>query len=718
MLKNPPTLALIGNPNTGKSTLFNQLTGLRQRIGNYPGVTVERKTGDCITPDGTIQLIDLPGTYSLAAQSPDEMITVDVLLGRVPDTPAITGIVAIVDASNLARNVYLVSQLLECDLPLVIILNMIDCATMRGITIDAQLLSERLGVPVIPICARNSTDMEPVRQALANLAQQRVLKSVHRAPLPNAITVAMTELKQSTPDIAWRDVELLRVLVDTEGYALRRFLAAHPESRTTLETLRATASRAGALATQEACARYAWIRECVQGATTRARLPHGVWSDRIDRIVTHKIYGSIVLTLMTLLVFQSIYTGAAPFMQWIDDGFGALAHIIGQSMPDGALRSLVVHGVIAGVGSVLMFVPQIALLFCFLALLEDCGYMARAAFLMDRLFSRIGLSGKSFIPLLSSFACAIPGIMSTRTIENRQDRIATILVAPLMSCSARLPVYTIMIAAFIPARSWHGVIGWQGATLFAMHALGVVVAIPVIWIIKRTLCRGATPPFVMELPSYKWPTWRLIAYRVFERVKAFVVRAGTLIFAMSIIVWALSYFPHDPQIHTQFESQRHALSAKLDTTARDAALTTLDHAEAGEYLRHSLFATMGHAIAPIVRPLGWDWRIGMATLASFPAREVIIAVLGTIFNIGESTKDDTRSLQTALQAARWPDGRTLFNIPAALSIMVFFALCCQCGSTLITIRRETNTWAYAGFAFAYMTALAYAGAWGIFTLTS
>lgn len=341
-------------------------------------------------------------------------------------------------------------------------------------------------------------------------------------------------------------------------------------------------------------------------------------------------------------------------------------------MPSGVLKDLVQDGVIGGVGSVLVFLPQIVFLFLFIAFLEDCGYMARAAFLMDRLFARIGLSGKSFIPMLSSFACAIPGVMATRTIENRRDRFVTILVSPLMSCSARLPVYTLLIAAFVPSVTWMGgLLGFQGAMLFAMHALGFAVAIPIVWILKRTVLKGATPPFVMELPSYKMPSLKLVGWRALDRAKTFVQSAGTIILAMSVVIWALSYFP------------------------------TADH---------NYFAMMGHAIEPLVKPLGWDWRIGMSVLAAFPAREVVIAAMATSFNVNVADGDDSSGILQALQNATWPDGAPLFGLAVAMSVMIFFALCCQCGATVAIIRRETNSWKWAGFAFAYMTILAYLAA--------
>ena len=355
-----------------------------------------------------------------------------------------------------------------------------------------------------------------------------------------------------------------------------------------------------------------------------------------------------------------------------------------------------------------MFLPQILLLFLFLAILEDCGYMARAAFLMDRLMSRCGLSGKSFIPMLSGFACAVPAVMATRVIENRRDRLATILVTPLMTCSARLPVYTLLIAAFIPTTALAG--GWLGVqalTMFGLYLVGIVAAVAMAWLFKRTLLAGPPPPFVMELPSYKVPTAAAVFHRLRSSAQSFLVRAGTIIFAVTIVVWALAYFPHPDSIHARYEAAR---------AADPAAAQVLDQAEAAEYLEQSLLGRMGHGIEPAFEPLGWDWRLSVATLASFPAREVIVATLGTLFSLGTEVDEESADLRQVLQEARWPDGRALFTIPVALGVMVFFALCCQCGATVATIRRETHSWGWAWFTFGYMSVLAYVGAWLTYSL--
>lgn len=681
-----PTFALIGNPNVGKSTLFNSLTGLNVRTGNYPGVTIDITVGTWTIGGHPVQILDLPGTYSLAPQSPDEQVVYDLLAATLPAAPALTGIIAVVDAGNLQRNLYLVSQLLELHRPVIIALNQIDQAVRRGIAIDLSTLSQQLGVPVVPMQAHRGIG----RDALATAARQ-IIAAPHAPPEPvlawpeavaDALTARLAADQRLTRSAA------IRAIVDHDKPA-----ALLPDGTTSFAAL-------------EAGVRYGWARALLSHTVSQAAHVDTT-RDRWDALFTHPVWGSLTFIAVMLLVFQALYTGAAPLMEWIDGGVGAFGQWIGGLLPDGMLRSLVVDGIIGGVGSVVIFLPQIMLLFACIAILEDCGYMARSAFLMDRIFSRVGLSGKSFIPLLSSYACAIPGVMATRTIEHRRDRLATIAVAPLMSCSARLPVYVLFIGAFIPAHTVWGVFNQQGLLLAALYSVGLFVAIPVVWLLKRTSLCGATPPFVMELPAYKWPAPRVVLARVLDRARDFLAQAGTIICAISIVIWALAYFPHSPAITKEFDSQR---VRTLDANFPPEQFALIDRLEAAALLEDSYLGRMGHWIAPAVEPLGWDWRIGMATIASFPAREVIVAVLGTTFQVGSDADEHSASLIDHLRAATWPDGTPLFTIPTALSIMIFFALCCQCAATLVAIRRETQSWNWALFTFGYMTALAYLAA--------
>ena len=438
------------------------------------------------------------------------------------------------------------------------------------------------------------------------------------------------------------------------------------------------------------------------------------FSDRIDHVLTHRVWGLVIFAAIMFLVFQSISTGASGMMDAIESLQGWIVDWVHVWLGPGTLRSLIDDGIVAGVGSVLIFLPQILILFFFIGLLEDCGYMARAAFVMDKLMTKLGLSGKSFLPLMSSFACAVPGIMATRVIENTRDRMVTILVAPLMSCSARLPVYVLLIGTFVPETTWlGGWIGLQGIVLFAMHVLGVVVAVPVAWLLKRFFFPGDTPAFVMELPSYKLPSPRVVFYRVWERAQAFLGRAGTLIFCTAVLVWAAGYFPGDhTRVHELAKAiEQRELSSESDGNGAQSTEAMREESRRlnGELIKGSFLGRAGQAIEPLVKPLGWDWRIGVGVIASFPAREVIIATLGTIYSLGGDVDEEDSGLKDSLASSKWPDGRPVFTLPVALSIMVFFALCAQCAATLMVIRRETNSWRWPIFTFVYMTGLAYIG---------
>ncbi|MBX7255112.1 MAG: ferrous iron transport protein B [Candidatus Hydrogenedentes bacterium] len=712
-------VAVVGNPNVGKTTLFNALTGLNQVTGNYPGVTVERKSGQMKAGGCTAQLIDLPGTYSLAARSPDEMIVVDVLLGQQSGEKPVDAVLAVVDATNLERNLYLVSQVKELGKPIVIALNMTDLAEKRQIVVDAETLAREIGAPVVPICAHKRIGIDSLKQAVIEAVCRGRSDSIDGPEYPKALLDEVAALekelnaRRDTLGRPVQNMEAFRLLVDRGGYAEQRLKHRVPDLLgAPLDERRTRVGFNGSLAAVEARSRYAWIRRIVSAGVRKPSTRITTTSDKIDTYLTHKVYGTLLFALLMATVFQAIFAWASPIMDLVDATFGGLGDWVGGHMSDGVLKSLIVDGIIAGVGSVVIFVPQILILTLFVAILEDCGYMARAAFLMDRLLSKCGLSGQSFIPLLSSFACAIPGIMATRTIANRRDRFATILVAPLMSCSARLPVYTVMIAAFIPAHKIAGgLIGLQGLTLFLMYCLGITIAIPVAWIVKKTLLKGDTPPFLLELPSYKLPQWGTVGRKVYTQGREFLWRAGTIILSISIIVWALSYFPHSQSITQEFDQKRAALEhAVMSDTEREEAVKAIDNEESGAHIHNSYLAAMGHAIEPAVAPLGWDWRIGMAAISSFPAREVVIATMGTIFYIGGEVDENSDNLRTVLQTVERPDGTKLFNIPVALSIMVFFALCCQCGATLAIIRRETRSLRWPLFTFAYMTTLAYVGA--------
>lgn len=730
------TVALLGNPNTGKSTLFGALAGVRQRVGNYPGVTVEKKIGRVQIDGKNFQLVDLPGTYSLAPRSPDEMVAVDVLLGRQADVPPPDAILCIVDASNLERNLYLVSQVLELRRPTVLALNMVDVAKERHLELDVDRLRRQLGVPIVELQAHRRVGIAELKQQLADAVHQ--VPPAIESPFPETFCNEVAKLNDEIRANGNTDVPLYlveRLLLDVGGYLEQSKLpGVNAQTMSHVVAARQRLGEAGLpIPAVEAMSRYQWVAQVLEGVVKRPVQRPVTLSDRLDTILTHKIWGTAIFIVLMAVVFQSIFTWAVPAMDAIDGTVGAIGEFVNNSMPAGALRSLLVDGVIGGVGGVLVFLPQILILFLFIAILEDCGYMARAAYLMDKLMSRVGLSGKSFIPLLSSFACAIPGIMAARVIENRRDRLVTVLVAPLMSCSARLPVYVLFIAAFIPNRKYlGGLFNLQGLTMFAMYSIGVLAAIIVAWLLRSTLLKGEHPPFVMELPSYKLPSLQTVLWRMFDRGWSFVRRAGTLILAMTVLVWAAAYFPHasevESEVRAKFSEQRAQLAAEIaaaeqsgssgqgslleELERRQAELdSATENAIASAYLEQSILGHLGKIVEPVVRPLGWDWRIGCAAIASFPAREVVIGTLGVIYNLGGDQDEASESLRDNLRAATWEGtDRPVFNVPVALSIMVFFALCAQCAATLVVIRRETNSRWWPVFTFVYMTGLAYVGA--------
>ncbi|MCY2993180.1 MAG: ferrous iron transport protein B [Planctomycetota bacterium] len=725
------TVALLGNPNTGKSTVFQALSGVRQRVGNYPGVTVEKKIGKADIDGRMFSLVDLPGTYSLAPRSPDEMVTVDVLLGRREEVTGPDVMLCIVDASNLERNLYLVSQVLELGRPTVVALNMVDVAADKGVRLDVERLCRQLHLPIVATQAHRGQGIAELKQALRVAAD--AARPAPESPFPQAFQQEVTDLEQQLRQRSDQPLPrylVERLLLDVGGYLQKAKLPG--VDGPFLELVAAARQRLQAagipIPAIEARARYAWVSQVLDGVATHPAEHQVTASDRLDRVLTHPVWGTCAFVLVMLVMFQSIFSWAKPAMSGLEHGIAWLGEVIGALLPIGALRSLLVDGVMAGVGGVLMFLPQILILFLFIAVLEDCGYMARAAYLMDKLMCRIGLSGKSFIPLLASFACAVPGIMATRVIENRRDRLVTILVAPLMSCSARLPVYTLLIAAFIPDRPFLGSwLGLPGITMFALYLLGIIVAVCMTWLLKTTLLRGETPPFLMELPNYKVPAVRTVLARITERGWLFIRDAGTLILAVTVLMWAAAYFPHSPEIEGQVRG-RYQLRPELadpvlshDIAASRRAVgvgplmiaseAQLTHEVAAAYMEQSYLGRAGKLIEPVVRPLGWDWKIGCAVIASFPAREVVISTLGVIYHVGEEPGVASESLQDTLKAATYPGTqRPVFTVPVALSVMVFFALCAQCVATLAVIRRETNSWTWPAFTFAYMTVLAYAAA--------
>lgn len=676
------TFALVGNPNCGKTTLFNALTGMRQKVGNYPGVTVEKKVGSFFSAHGEpMQLIDLPGAYSLSPRSPDETITRDVLLGRMSETKRPDRVVCVVDASNLERNLFLVSQVIDLGLPVILALNMVDVARSRGMAVDPQALSRELGMPVIACQANEKIGVIELRQAMS---RAEIPVPPRRWSLPSGVAEPVDQLAQCLARHRKIDSNpaFTEALMYMTGELSWNDAGLPPECRTVIETCRHHLKQS-ALDPQEAvvAARYEHIQKLCERVVRSSGDAESDLTDRLDAVFTHRIWGWLVFLGMMGLMFFSIFTLAAYPMDWIESGFSKTADGIRQAMPAGDLRDLLTDGVLAGVGGVLVFLPQIVILFFFIGLLEDTGYMARAAFIMDRVMSRVGLHGKSFIPLLSSYACAIPGIMATRTIENPKDRLVTILVAPLMSCSARLPVYTVMIATLLPVENLTAL--KRAAIMLALYAFGTGAAFVFAWLFKSTIMRGETPMLIMELPPYRRPALRSIVMQMIGRSTLFVKRAGTVILGLSILLWFLAAYP------------------KTDAGAQSTQLA------------QSYAGRMGHLLEPLIEPLGFDWKIGIGLVGSFAAREVFVSTMSIVYNVAEAD-DVTVPLSDAMRQAKWPDGTTVYTTATCISLLVFYVLAMQCISTIAVVKRETNSWRWPLFQLAYMTGSAYVLSFTVF----
>ena len=600
-----PVVALVGNPNAGKTSLFNALTGSRQKVGNYPGVTVERKAGKLALPDGRIaELIDLPGTYSLTPRSPDEAVTRDAVLGHLKGEKRLDAIVAVVDATNLRNHLRFVLELRRLGVPMLVALNMVDLAERDGMTIDAERLSRILGLPVIATVAVRRRGLVELGAGLA------------------------ATLRGETPPItaiAEADVKLLQ-----------------REARVIADTV-----------------------TLMQGARRR-------WSQRLDGIALHPVMGPLLLAALLFCMFQAVFAWAAAPMEWLAELVTRTQALLTTALSDGPLRSMLVDGVLGGVGAVIVFLPQILILFFFILCLEQSGYMVRAAFLMDKLMARVGLNGRAFIPLISSFACAIPGIMATRTIDSPKDRLTTILIAPLMTCSARLPVYAVIIGAFIPDRQVWGVLGLQGLVLFALYIVGVIGALVAAWALRHTVTKGPSPTFLMEMPKYQWPAPRDIGIGMYQRAMAFVQRAGGIILVSTIALWALATWPKPPSNWTR------------------------------PALEYSIAGRIGAGLEPIFRPIGFNKEIALALVPGMAAREVAVSALGTVYALQGVDKDHSEGLISKLRGS--------WSLPTALAFLAWFVFAPQCISTLAVTRRETGGWKWPAFMFAYLFGAAYVAA--------
>jgi len=706
-------IAVVGNPNTGKSTVFNRLTGMRQKVANYPGVTVEKRVGRATIGDSAFDLVDLPGIYGLSPHSTDERIAVDVLLGRILGTPEPEGILVVVDATRLYQGLYLVQQLSEMGRPMIMALTMTDMAHLEGMRIDIEGLSKRLGgIPIFPVVATRGSGFSELKTAISEMFEAVSSEPpVFWPDLRHAAEELQKKIGESAA--AFQVVELERAIIDGDPEVVESLqVEAGDFSLDCLLAVRHDLCGDAPPLAAEARYRYTWIREKLSDLQRQVSpLP------RLGRAVINWFNQPWPSTLSFIfsmgVVFQAVFAWAAPLMDMIDGATSSLGNWIGGALPPGILSSFLVDGIVAGVGSVVIFLPQILILFLFIILMEDTGYLARAAFLVDRAMRSFGLSGQSVVPLLSSFACAVPAIMATRVIPDRRDRIATILAAPFMTCSARLPVYALLIAAFVPSTSF-GLLNLQGLVLFGLYLLGVVGGVGTALLLKRSVLRGSNPIFMLALPEFRFPDLRSVILKLLDRARIFLRRAGTIIFAVAVVVWALAYFPRSASIEDGRIAARSEAAFSLSGQALQAELDRVDNEAAAEHLAQSLLGRAGQAIEPVFAPLGWDWKVSAAVIAGFPAREVVVAVLGTIYAVGGQAEE--ASLAERLQSVTWPDGRPVYSLPMVLGLLVFYAWCLQCAATLAVIGRETNSWRWPVIAWTYMTVLGYVGALTVYQI--
>ena len=694
-------VALVGNPNTGKSTLFNLLTGLNQKIGNFPGITVDKKTGFCKLPSGkTAEIIDLPGTYSLYPKSKDESIVFQVLADKnnssYPDV-----IVLVADSTNLRRNLLLFSQVADLGIPMLLVLNMTDMARKEGISIDVDKLAQRLGVQVVNISARKGEGLDTLKQAISQTT-------------PLATQVNSIDARGFAPEA----VEAIKQKIGTKNdyYALQ---VLHQHEHLTFftekeqEEIEAIEIGNGfdtvKLQGEETVARYRHLGKILSDVVvdTGAQKKF-TFTDKIDAILTHKVWGFVIFFFILFFIFNAIFSWSSVPMDLIEGGFAWLTEKGHEHLPPGVLTDLLMDGVVAGLGGIVIFIPQIAILFALISILEDTGYMARVTFMLDKVMRKFGLSGKSVVPMIGGIACAVPSIMSARNIESWKDRIITIMVTPLVSCSARLPVYTLLISLVVPDEKVWGVFNLQGLTLMAMYFISIIAAVLVALVFKFIIKAKERSYFIMELPVYRMPRWKNVLFTMYEKSKTFVLEAGKVIIAISIILWVMSTYGPSKR----FE----AIDAKynrIEATSTDTVqLASLERDRAAEKLENSYAGLLGQTIEPMIKPLGYDWKIGIALITSFAAREAFVGTMATIYSVeGADGDGGEMRLRDKIGAAKDPQtGLPIFTFATAFSLMLFYAFAMQCMSTVAVVYRETKSWKWPIIQLVYMTVMAYIAA--------
>ena len=694
MISNKPNIALIGNPNSGKSSLFNLLTGLNQKVGNFPGVTVEKKEGGFTLPNKQHCIVlDLPGTYSLYPRRSDEWVSYKQLM--TPEKgESIDLAVVVVDASNLRRNLLYVSQVIDLKIPVVVALTMVDLAKKRGIKIDVDCLSREMQVPVVLVNARTGKGIEQLKSTVAQMLNIEV-NGQDFFPIEDLAKEAIGEVRDLIPTLG--NYGAIHHLINHESFELESGIQDKIEAIEEKYKFNHTKIQA-----EDIQLRYQKIRQVMLKSVEEESIEkRKMFSEQLDHFFLHRTWGYLIMGVVLFILFQSVFWVAEYPMNLIESGVGMLGGWLGSILPSGWIADIVVNGVLAGLGGILVFVPQIMILFGLITLLEDTGYMARISFLSDRIMRRVGLNGKSVMPMIGGFACAVPAIMSARNIENKKERLLTIMVTPFMSCSARLPVFTILASMVVPNKNIFGIFSLQGLVLMGLYVLGIVIALLVSYVMNLFIKIKEKSFFILELPVYRQPRWKNILYTMIEKAKVFVFDAGKVIMIISLVLWAFSSF--GPTEKRNKIEENYAILIKNDPVNENKYQAEKSSA----LLENSYAGIMGRSIEPVIRPLGYDWKIGIALITSFAAREVFVGTMATLYSVGENADENSETLRNKMSAAKRADGSPVYTTATGYSLLIFYLLAMQCMSTLAVVKRETGSWKWPIIQLIYMTGLAY-----------